>query len=160
VARVAKARSRASSTRYGLRRVTRDTRSRVTLRFRYAPTGLRDGRSVAHDFHDRSRQRGEVLLADRERRRHIHDRPDRPHERAFGDEPAPHRLDVIDPIELDDPDRTQDADVVNVRSAATWRETALERGRNGLDLCETRLALEQVERRIGAGAGERVRHVG
>ena len=107
-----------------------------------------------------SRQFRELVLADRERRREIDDGTERPDEYALLHEPRAQGLEIVDAVKLDDADRALHPHVLDARKAAARRKAALERARDIGNLPQARFALEQVERGVGGGAGERVCHEG
>ena len=117
-------------------------------------------RHRADDLDHRVGERRELVRRNGEGRRQVDDRSERTHEHALRDEAAPQRVDVVDAVEFDHADRAHDADVAHAGHVAAGREPGAQRLLDRRDLRQPRLALEQVERGIGGGAGQRVRHVG
>ena len=74
--------------------------------------------------------------------------------------PRAQGVEIVDTIEFDDADGTFHAHVFHAWQSAAGREASLQRGGNIGDLLQPRLALEQIERGIGGGAGECIGHVG
>ena len=63
-------------------------------------------------------------------------------------------------VELHHPDGALDADVDDAGDGPARLQRGPEMGLDGGDLIEPGLALEQIERGVGGGAGQRVGHVG
>ena len=113
------------------------------------------------DHIDGARQHRQIFRRNRERRREIDDVPERPHPDAGRDEAA---LEVArdrqDTFKFHHPDRAHNAHIFDTRQVAARREAGCQALCDCRHMGEARLLLEQVKRRIGGGARERVGHEG
>src|SRR3981189_1703808 len=107
---------------------------------------------AADELDDRRRQCAQLLLADRERRREIDDRSERPHEHAFIDEPPAQRIEIVDAVELAHPDGPFYPHLLDPRQAAARREAARELLRDRPHLLQARLPPRNKRGRRGAPA--------
>src|SRR6202030_349482 len=100
----------------------------------------------------------ELVLGDGQRRREIDDGAERPDKNAFRNKALPQGVEVVYTIQFDHADGAFDPHVLDAWELATRFETRSQRARDFGDLVEPRLALEQIERRISGGTGERIGH--
>src|SRR5262249_17426437 len=89
---------------------------------------------LPHHSGDGVSERGKLLRRDGEGGREIDRGAERPYEYALGHEASAQRVNVVDTVDLDDPDRALHPHVAHPRYAPARREPLLQRGRDGGDL--------------------------
>ena len=95
-----------------------------------------------------------------EGRHQVDDIAERPHPAAAVDETLPDPVHIAQGFQLDHADGALDPHIGDAVDGAAGFQGVGHAGFDGADLLEARLALEQVERGVGGGAGERVAGVG
>ncbi len=93
-------------------------------------------------------------------RRQIDDIAEGPDKNTFGNKPLPQGIEIFDAVEFDHADGAFHPHILHARKRAAGFETLPQVGCDVRHLIKPRLAREQIERGIGRGAGERVRHKG
>src|SRR5262249_45943371 len=138
---------------------TRSSPAETCRRCASASRVERGTRDFAHHLHHRLDEPREIALADHEGRRQVDDVAEGPYPDAELDEARAQLRDVGRARELHRAERAEHAYVGDTAERPARLEPVAELRRDSCYLRESRLLLEEIQRGVGGGAGERVTRV-